>query len=325
MSHGIEEIDRGVVWGTTWHRLRQYLRQDAPVTLEQAKEVLGYPMVIRASYGIDAFGEAYRIKGTNHVFRTDTETVIAPAVGSQFRLIDQSEFVEWINDALLSEHPSLDIESVGTLYGGQTSFVSVVLDRRHIKGDESETLQRILFTNPIGKGSYSTGLSEVRVVCDNTRRMALNKSESNGSIRYVQHTGSARTELERNIIDLAKINLALKTEREKIDYLSETDVTVAEVDAFLETLFPDCDEDGTEKGKRAVTIAKKKRDSVRNVYESRQFGFLAGYDRSAYALFNALTAYLGGSKGKGDTNVQWDNMFGRKADMKDKALALLVK
>jgi phage/plasmid-like protein (TIGR03299 family) len=320
----IETTDRGVIWGDTWHRKAQYIRQDFPVTVQQAMEVMDYPMEIRASYGVDAFGERYPT-GANHVFRTDTDTVIAPAVGNQFMLIDQSEFVFWTQRRLLDHYPDLQIESVGTLYGGQTSFISVVLGRHRVKGDESETLQRMLFSNPIGTGSYSTGLNEVRVVCDNTRRLAIGQSQRNESIRYVQHTASARAELEKNMIDLAEVRLALDVERQKMDYLAGTGVTVAEVDAFLEGLFPTKDNQNNEKEGRGLTMAIRKQEAVAGIFESKQYGFLQGYDRSAYALFNALSNYLEREKGRGGADVSWDNVTGRRASLKDKALALLVK
>ena len=44
MSHCIEELDRGVVWGTTWHNCPQYVQQEEPVSLEQAEQVLIYPV-----------------------------------------------------------------------------------------------------------------------------------------------------------------------------------------------------------------------------------------------------------------------------------------
>lgn len=44
MSHGIQEFDRGCVWGTTWHRIPSYVTQDKPVSIEQAREVLDFPL-----------------------------------------------------------------------------------------------------------------------------------------------------------------------------------------------------------------------------------------------------------------------------------------
>lgn len=184
MSAGIEEFDAGVVQGDTWHKNPLYIRQDGPVLIEQAREVFDIPMEIRASFGVHN-GLRYAIPGSNHIVRTDYDLLISAMVGDQFVLMDNRDFVNWVDSSILQPYPDLTIESCGTLYNGQTQFMSIVIDKYHVHGDESETLQRCLFTHSIGKSAYLTNLNEVRTLCDNTRRAAL----ANGTLlKKVAHT-----------------------------------------------------------------------------------------------------------------------------------------
>jgi hypothetical protein len=210
---------------------------------------------------------------------------------------------------------------VGTLYNGQTQFLSIVIDKYHVHGDESETLQRILFSHSIGKTGYVTNLNEVRVVCDNTRRAAI---AGGVGLKKVAHTKGGEDKIKANIIELAKLKSHFAQERAKMDYLAGTNITVGEVDDVLESLFPAKDDNGfAKKGSRNI----RKQYAVKHIFNGGQQGFLQGYDKSAYAFLNAITDYLGNQEVRSTKNpisIDMDNVTGTRAKLKDRAVEMLL-
>ena len=124
MSHGITEIDRGMVWGTTWHGLPQYLQLDHPVTYQEAMEILNFPMEKRQLYREDKH-QGFEKANAWEIVRTDTGDALVPFVGSKFQVIGNEKLLEHVNDTVLKEFPQLQIESVGTLWRGATTFVNL--------------------------------------------------------------------------------------------------------------------------------------------------------------------------------------------------------
>jgi len=320
MAAGIEEIDAGYVHGTTWHNMPNYVQQDFPVTIAQCKEVFDYEMKVVPSYGkyIDKNGHkvTYAIPGANHVVRPDTQTIIAPSIGSKFTIIDQEEFVNWVDNAVLKAHPDITIESCGTLFSGSGQFISVAIDKYHIHGDESEQINRILYHHRIGVSAYSYCLNTVRVVCDNTRRLAQNTS---AIMAFFKHTAGAGDKIKAGILDLVEAKSAFAVDKEKMDFMARMDFSVEDVNAVLEGLWSTEGKEG-----RSLTIAQNKHKKVKDVFEGGQNGFLKGYDKTAYAFLNSLTDVLGNENIKGDGNIGLDNIVGQRAGIKEKAEELIL-
>ena len=338
----IETNDRGVVQGDTWHRKEEFIRQEGPVTRDQLDWIFDYElakvqlqMPIEMEPEVDLPDDGYsslvdlkvkhvNVEGAYCIYRPDNQTVLVPSVGERFTLLDASMFIDWVDMNLLTPYPDLHVESSGTLYGGQTRFISIVLDEFQVAGDDSVTLNRILFTDPIGKGAYQACMNQTRVVCDNTRRLAIHQGKKNNSFLSCSHTSNGESRIQGHMLDLAEIRLGLAAENDRMDYFARTQLTFVHVRRFLDFLYPTVDEDGKPKQGRSLTIAQKKRDAIRSIFES-QDGFSEAIAYSAYGLFNALSDFLGNQKGNTGFDVDLDNLTGQRADQKDQAMLWLME
>lgn len=332
MSHGIREEDRGIVWGDTWHRLPQYIQQETPVTVEQARSVLVFPLakipLVRRDDGAQV--DAYCI------VRTDTNRVLVPHVGVKFEPLDNSVLVNTLETRLLKIYPELVIESVGTLFGGQTTFVNVVLEKFHVKGDESPTLTRLMYYNPMGIGGHKIGVHNIRVVCNNTLRMASAQAAANESLQVVPHTQSAATTIADRLFDLAETKLFAANFNARVETLVDMPIrTDEELTKLLDFILPEPNEaeepDTPEENAVRETVKRRQnttREAVKELYEKGIEGIAPEYQRTRYALLQAIT-YTADNPAKVAKSLDaafviWDGLTGRRATLKEHALTILL-
>jgi len=319
MAAGIMKSDKGLVSGveSTWHRLPQYkCIPDRAITIAEAVEIAGYPIdkqpLFRANGSpVDAWA----------IVRTDTDSVLVPAVGERFTLVQNNHMVNYISEHLLAVYPELKIQSVGTLWDGATFFLNLSLDEFQVKGDKSPTITNLMYANPLGRGAYTACAHSTRVVCANTLRIGELQGLANQSLKRFKHTASASTRINEHLIDLAEVKLELKRHVELMDYLAGIELQPKEIDTFLNGIFPEPKEDG-----RAKTIAVNSKDGIKNILEGSQRSTLAN-PFTKYALLQAFTDWQdhAATVRNGDlASVTYDGINGVRADKKDAFLKALI-
>ena len=317
MSHGITEIDKGYVFGTTWHRLPQFIQLDRPVTKEEARSVLDYPIAKRQLYRmID--GVAELVTDAFCVVRTDTNGVLLPTCGRLMTVNNNVEFFDMVDRGLLTAYPELELESVGTLWGGQTAFVNIKLAEWAVKGDKSSTISRLMYFNALGR-SYQACAHDVRVVCANTLQMAAMSGEANKSLMKFRHTAGAGEKLSEYLLNLAEVKLHLQKHQALMNELARHQITTPQVERFLEEFLP-----GPE-GPPPIRI-KNLRNELRNVFEADQD--LGTIGKTKYGMLQAVTYWLDHGKitaRNDEAAMIWDGIVGDRNSKKQAALQLLVK
>lgn len=319
MAHMIFDEDRGVVWGTTWHGLPQYIQQDGPVSYDQALEVLDYPLeTIRL--GFDLEGAHHQVEAFA-VIRRDTNSVLVDHVGTEFTVMNNANLLNVVNDGLLKDFPELKIESVGTLRHGAVAFVNIKMDEFQVKGDTSPTVNRLMYYNPLGLGAYKVCAHSIRIVCNNTLMAAQAQGKANDSLTKISHTKFSPDRVNTKLIDLAEVMLGLTAHREQMEYLATQQVDGEYITTFLDNLFPVSDD---------ATDAVRSRTTGRRMEVMAQFASDQGLNGIAFTRYGLLQAvtYLADHddprKGSDDAFVTWDGLVGARANQKQKALALLV-
>lgn len=329
MSVGIEELDRGVVWGDTWHGIGSYETQETPVTKEQATEILDYPLIKVPLFcnlmdkDADDFNIVPRKVGAWSIVREDYNMVLVPAVGSRFEIMDNIRMLEWVDEHLLSKFDDVDMESVGTLFNGATAFINLKMGEMVIKGDESETVNRVMWFNPLGKGSYGACAHSIRVVCNNTLRAAAAQGVLNDTLTRFRHTQSAEEKIEKHVESIQELKIGFESYELDLNALTETEMDTEDVATFLSKLFKVDIKKATERQK---VIAQNKKDAVLEQFEGEQ-GLECGIERSRYAFLQALTYYLDHNTIKnGDAaSLTWDGLVGQRATIKAKVFQDLLR
>lgn len=309
MAHGIMKVDRGVVHGTTWHNLPQYIQQNFPVTAEQALDVLNYPMEKRQLFRM-VNGQTIPANAWE-IVRTDSNTPLVPHVGQDFTVMSNSVLFDFINTTILAEFPDINIESVGTLFGGATAFVNLMVGEFKVKGDKSKSLSRLMYYNPLGKGKYKVCAHNVRVVCNNTLQLATSEAVGAGLLRMVSHTKNAAQGIKAAMTEMVAIREAFKEEKELLNALARFEATEARVNEFFQQWMPVKDDDSQKKQSRRTNVIT----GIMDQFESDQ-----GIEgKNFYGLLNAITYTMDHAepnRGNDIASVAWDGMVGGRADDK---------
>lgn len=328
MSHGIQKDDIGYVGfvdtlGHTWHNMPQYHELNGAVPSLKAFEVMDFDLEKRPNYGMNQDGAMRELDGSFHIVRSDTDTVLVGNVGSKFTVENNGSFFNYVDENILAMFPQLQIESVGTLFGGATTFINLMVNEFYIKGDDSPNINRLMYYNPLGKGSYGCGAHSVRIVCNNTLTAADAEAKANGSMFKFRHTKNAQTAINNHMMDLSETFLALDRYVDDLGVLAGVDMDTQDVDTFLESLYP------TSKGsKKSETTNLNKQEKIKEVFEVVQDGMSKSISRSAYAMLNAVTWVVDHPeklrKNQDVASNTWDGLVGLKADFKTTALSKLV-
>jgi hypothetical protein len=325
MSHGIYEHDRGYVKGSTWHKLEQYEQLNRAVYLDEALEVFDYEKQIEIVPNVANLGGGVLAStDSKSIVRRDTNTILNPAVGGRYTLLNMREISKLaygqICEAFSDESADVEIESVGTLDNGAIQFISVIFDTFKVTGDDSETMNRLMITNDYQGGGVKQLISQVRVVCKNTRGMAIKQGKRNKSLLVTKHTREVNDTVKGNMLDMAAIQHQMTTEKRKLNILANAPILSYEKQkAVLQHALPvrtDSNGELVQKGSRNAN----KHEQILEVYTQGQDGIDSRYQKSPYAFFNAITNVIGREVGRSGTSADWDNVAGVRAKIKERAM-----
>jgi phage/plasmid-like protein (TIGR03299 family) len=297
----IFEADAGVVWGTAWHNLPQYIQQETPVTIEQARKVLSYPVVKVPVF----LQDGREVPGTSALLRTDINQILYPAVGKEYTVADNNQILDIVEQTFLKPYPELKIESVGTLKNGQTCFVNVRLLEDAVAGDRSSTVHNFAISQGFGGVSIPMFLHSTRIVCMNTLRQAEMQGIANKSLRRVRHTKGVMDRIAEYAFDLQAVLVGIEKQTAVFSDWATVKIDSNGLETYFDAMFPlppvdepsaddalklDAEEDETPKS-RTATYVMKKRDTVESIWDNEED--LQGPIRhTKYALFQATTAFV---------------------------------
>lgn len=336
MSHGIKEHDTGFVKGKTWHNLDQYKQLDRAVTLDEALSVFSYEshVVKKPNYiatdtpNTEGLYQDLTPSGTQSIVRTDTllsgqkAVVLNGAVKDRYTLVSMTEIAKLaygqICEAYTDDLDKIEIESVGTLDNGAIQFLSIVFDSFNVHGDDSPTNNRLMVTNDYSGGGVKNLISQVRVVCKNTRGWALNKAKKSGQLHTIRHTKSVTPAVKASMINMGEICHQMMLEKKKLDQLAKGEKFNKNLQTqVLDAVFPIVKEKGSRN--------KAKRDEILTIFHEGQDGLSGKYAETPYAFYNAITNVLGREQGRSGTSGDWDNIAGNRAKIKEVALDKIVE
>jgi len=324
MAAGIQEFDKGVLKGTSWHMSPKFIHQDTPVTREQVNTVFGFNIIKKPLHFITDAGVTVKVDGANALIREDTGHILVPSVGDRFVAESNLKLADIVYGGVLKAFPDLIVEGCITLWNNQTAVLQLHGGEFQVRGDQSPSFTRMMYVNPLGKGAYSAMVHNERVVCNNTLRAAMAEGAANKSLRRFSHTHTAFDKINSYMEEIAATKLALARHVEELNVLSGLNVTTEEVQDFLKVMFPkseamsDCQLERSELA----------RANLLEVFESDQ-NLVAENNKSRYALLNALTYSIDhdaskiGKRGRDAAANQWDNWTGMGMDKKIEAFNYL--
>ncbi len=317
MGHGITNENEAVfAHAPAWHRLGYTLRpQDSDgVTSEEIRRVAPGLFVERkllpvmgALQEMDLSDPSALIApemlmdggSLRLIARTDGPNAKIHGVATEsYRVWQVSEAVQWV-DALVREG-RMRYESAFALFGGDRVIFVARMPTSFTLGQADTTLAYVMTVVPFtGSASALVLPTRVRVVCQNTERMALRMANGsrapNGSLMSfnIRHSPNLDARLAEARKHLAQFDEAFQAEAAEAERLASRVVTPGEVESFLHEMFPEVDTDGGKLDGSAGTRREVRLRVVREAWQVERRTFSEIGDTamvgSAWHLLNAVT------------------------------------
>jgi phage/plasmid-like protein (TIGR03299 family) len=213
-------------------------------------------------------------------------------VGTRYTPIQNREVFNFL-DALVDSGSSY--ETAGSIDGGKKIFITMRMPNGILVGGQDKSDMYIFATTSHdGSFSLSVALTAVRVVCQNTWRMARRASQYKHTIRHTANSNKSIAQA-RDVMQLSFEYGGFL--QEQADKLIKTTVTNSDVDDFLSKLFPVPADIAAAMGKRpleknelkVINMLDNKKDTIKNLYHNSPGQQML--DTNAWRLFNSVTEY----------------------------------
>ena len=188
MAHMIDTFSIGrASYASTqreWHGLGEMMA--AGQTIEQWQKAAGMEYKVQRAvirYATERLTEAepvnklQRIEDKLVLFRSDTGAPLG-VVSDSYKVVQPAEVLEFFRD--WAESGGMTIESAGVLFGGKRYFATAKISEGVYVDDTKDKVVPYVLLSTSADGSLATEgrLTTVRVVCNNTLRMAMGTASS---------------------------------------------------------------------------------------------------------------------------------------------------
>lgn len=340
MSHDLETIN-GITFyadsrqradGRTdaWHGLGQSFNRTmtVPEALEAAR-LDGWNIRKVPAFGQDPVsGELVPIPGEFATVRTNPITGKPEGLGTVGRVYKEIQNEEMITfmTALVDESGAI-IETAGSINDGRDVFMTMrfpeAMELHTIDGKIDTTdLNIAVFGNHSGEGGVSVRTTSTRVVCANTRRIALGNSKTKYTVR---HTTNALAALEQARTALGLVWKGIDKFQDEAEAMIETALAEDHMRRMVDELFGASEADAA----RTATRRQGHVDRVMELFTTSPTIIGTGVENTRWGGLQAVTEYVDHfwpRKGEAVGVAPAKRLEGDYANLKDRAYgAFLVK
>jgi len=272
-----------------WHQLGQ--RIETPVGSSEAIKLAGLDWTVEKR-GLYTDG-LQPVPDHRAVIRTDTNAVLG-IVKESYQQVQNHQLFAWM-DSLAGAAPIV-YETAGALGLGETIWILARMpDEIRIGKDLTQTYM-LLYSGHAGNKNIVCAPTGVRVVCQNTLRLATariagsrSKSPLEAGFR-IRHTAGVRRALEDVAAAYTKTKASIDVTRHAYEHLARAPITEKMIATVLDQSFKR-DAGAPSEADRAAGMRKAREDRVRMILASPTCTG-EGVNGSAFALLNALTEYV---------------------------------
>jgi phage/plasmid-like protein (TIGR03299 family) len=288
MAHGIMEND-GMFSGNgirPWHGLGTII-DGCPTSDEAIKlanlgwEVVQEPVCLQDGTVIPNFYANVR---------SDTKGILG-MVQNKYRIVQNKEAFEF-TDNIIKNTKGIECryETAGSLFNGKRTFLLVRLPETDLVGDAVENYLFVTNSHD-GTTGLIAGITNVRIVCNNTLQLAINGAQRTWNLRHTESIKGKQAEAEQ------ALGLALNySERVKEDAIQLAAKKVRE-EAFFRELFKKMNL--SEKSTEKVGLA------IADIYHNKED--LQNFKGTAWGLYNAVADFVSNGEPlrKTSTSADW--------------------
>ena len=314
MAHELEMIDgkaqMAYVGDTPWHGMGTKLPQD--VTPHQMLEAAGLDWTVeRMPQFVEINGEKV-FTGKQALVRS-TDNKIIDTVTDDWNPVQNSEAFEFFNDFVGAG--DMEMHTAGSLKGGQIVWgLAKVKDSFELFGGDKVD-SYLLFTNPHRFGqAIDIRFTPIRVVCNNTLTMSLNKKSNN--VVKVNHRKMFDGDEVKQMLGVAQSKL--QDYKEVAAFLGNKRYTAESLIEYFNQTFPLV----TTKRVSRKEASKSATRALELVTEQPGANFAEG---SWWQAFNAVTYLVDHEIGRGVDSRLQSAWFGPNKQLKVKAMERAVE
>jgi len=162
----------------------------------------------------------------------DSDNSVLGIISEKYKIVQNSEAFSFTDELLRSSDGEIKYETAGSLAGGKRVWMLAKLPEIELVGDR--TTPYLVFTNSHdGKGSIKVAITPIRVVCQNTLNLALDKASRSWS---AIHTGNLENKLNEAQRTLGMANQYLSNLKEQAELLVNKSITDNEVADYIKFL-----------------------------------------------------------------------------------------
>ena len=302
---------------TPWHGLGNQLspRQPLEVWAKQA----GMDWTIESSPVRFITGNKTHLGQMNEfpdrrvLYRSDTQLPLS-VVSQRYKVVQPMEILEFYRD--LTEQSGFELETAGVLKEGRKLWALARTGHSvTLRGNDTTHGYVLLATACDGTMATTAQFTSVRVVCNNTLAIALNRGES--AVR-VPHS----TDFDAKAVK-QKLGIAVSSWDDfkyRLKTLSHRRITPKEAKQFVNGVITPIDH--SQGNDFIQTKAQEKAVAqVLSLYDGQgQGSHLTSSKQTAFGLLNAVTEYVDHSRRTRSTDSRLDSAwFGQGADLKRRA------
>lgn len=268
--HGLMEYDWMLsVKERPWHGIGSVI-EDAP-TSEDAIKIAKLDWKVK-QYQVKANGVTLENYFCN--MRTDKNIPLGVVKG-RYKIVQNIEAFDFVDDIVGNKDIPCRYETAGSLFNGKRIFLLVKLPNKELLGDDVENY--LFFTNSHdGTSSLMAGITNVRVVCNNTLQMAIQGSKRTWSCRHTMNITEKKQQAKESL------GLAVKYMDSMNDMAEKLYQVKIDEEAFFRKLF--------DKSNMAEKNKEETIERIHLIYNEKDD--LQNFKGTGWGMYNAIADFV---------------------------------
>lgn len=227
-------------------------------------DVIQYPVVANGN----------TVEGYFANVRSDTNEALGVVKG-RYKVLQNREAFTFVDDIVGNGETEVRYETAGSLFNGRRVFLLCKLPDSDVLGDRMENW--LFFTNSHdGSASLTAGITNVRVVCNNTLQLALRTCQRSWKCRHTESIQSRKDEAKQSL------GLAVRY----MDGMRETAGWMAHKLINEEQFFKSLFEGSGMNLKNSEELVLR----IHDIYHTKDD--LANFRGTAWGMYNAVADYV---------------------------------
>lgn len=207
-------------------------------------------------------------------------------VSNRYKIVQNVDAFEFTDAIIGNGEIEVKYETAGCLANGKRVWMLAKMPDVDVMGDVVEPY--MVFTNTHdGSGSIKVAMTPVRVVCQNTLTLALNKANR---IWTTKHMGDMESKMHEAEISLGLAKAYMEEFTETAEILQQKHISDNVLTEFLEIAFPIPKFDNNLPIDRKVANAIYMRDTFLSWYKS--IDDVAKFRRTGWELYNLMSDFI---------------------------------